>query len=266
MAGDVRAARDDEFADRLAAADLVASHFAADERGVADFVVGMRGLVDRTATDGVGQHAAELAAMVREAGGAGEAGQDVGQAPVLPTTRGVAASPRRRFTRRLAWSLAAAVVVLSGTAGLALAGELPTPLQDLASGVANRLGLDVPDSAEAALILTVKQDLLNGAPAAASIESSGVAVQAHARNEMTREIAVALAGDNGNGKSQGIGLAIGVIKNADKTNASSNSAGSDPTVPGKSEDSSGKSDPKAATGSVKVVNPNANDNASKPKK
>lgn len=270
VADQVLVAQGDDFADRLANPDLDPATFGADERAVAELVAGVRGLADPAAAGGVGQRAAALAALVRETGGAGEAGQGTGSAPVSVHPTGTAPSPRRYIRRRIAWSLAAALVVLAGTAGLAVAGELPAPLQDAVSGIAARIGLHVPDSDEAARLHADEVDATapatdEGTGTGTSLESTGVAAQAQERNEMTREEAEALATDNGNGKSQGIGLAIGVTKNADN-NGSAASSGTDPTVPGKSEDSNGNNTDKT-TGSdkVKVVNPKANENAAKDK-
>ena len=273
VADQVLVAQDDDFADRLANRDLDPATFGADERAVAEFVAGVRGLAEPVAAGSVGQRAAALAAIARETGGAGEAGEGTGSAPASVHPTGTAPSPRRYIRRRIAWSLAAALVVLAGTAGLAVAGELPAPLQDAVSGIAARIGLHVPDSAEAARLRADEVDATaapatdEGTGTGASLESTGVAAQAAARNEMTREEAEALATDNGNEKSQGIGLALGVIKNAGKeNNGDSASSGTDPTVPGKSEDSNGNNTTKT-TGSdkVKVVNPKANENAAKDK-
>lgn len=110
--------------------------------------------------------------------------------------RGVVPSPPRRF--QFGWravTAAALVGFLAGSTGLAAAGTLPDPAQDLAHDVLARVGVDVPRSTEGC---PEGQTYRNHGEYVAEVEAAGGDVEAAAHSECGKP---ANRGHGGGGQS-----------------------------------------------------------------
>jgi hypothetical protein len=117
-----------------------------------------------------------------------------------------AAAGRGRGRWRFTWrAVAAAGIVgfLGGSTGLAAAGSLPDPAQDVAHDVLGAVGIDVPRSSEGC---PAGRTYRNHGEYVAEVEAAGGDVEAAARSDCGKP---ERGGGNGNGRGNGNGGASG---------------------------------------------------------